>query len=94
LKPHYAMELDSSELLKRFVAADVGVGFIARSNIQEDIRANVLVALALSDAQIRRDIALVFRKDKALSRAAKAFIDIAEKQKNFSTATAPAKRVR
>ncbi len=93
LKPHYAMELDSSELLKRFVAADVGVGFIARSNIQEDIRANALAALALSDAQIRRDIALVFRKDKSLSRAAKAFIDIAEKQKNFSTA-APAKRAR
>jgi DNA-binding transcriptional LysR family regulator len=93
LKPHYAMELDSSELLKRFVAADVGVGFIARSNIQEDIRANALAALALSDAQIRRDIALVFRKDKSLSRAAKTFIDIAEKQKNFSTA-APAKRAR
>ncbi|HWZ83316.1 MAG TPA: LysR family transcriptional regulator [Terriglobales bacterium] len=94
LKPHYAMELDSSELLKRFVAADVGVGFIARSNIQEDIRANALAALALSDAQIRRDLALVFRKDKSLSRAAKAFIEIAEKQKNFSTAAAPVKRAR
>src|SRR5947208_10264851 len=94
LKPRYAMELDSSELLKRFVAADVGVGFIARSNIQEDILANALVALALSDAQIRRDLALVFRKDKSLSRAAKAFIDIAEKQKNFSSAAAPAKRGR
>jgi DNA-binding transcriptional LysR family regulator len=88
------MELDSSELLKRFVAADVGVGFIARSNIQEDILANDLVALTLSDAQIRRDLALVFRKDKSLSRAAKAFIEIAERQKNFSTAAAPAKRAR
>src|SRR5215831_21171163 len=34
LKPRYAMELDSSELLKRFVAADVGVGFIPRSHVQ------------------------------------------------------------
>src|SRR6202795_1318104 len=67
LKPRYAMELDSSELLKRFVAADVGVGFIARSNVQEDVRANVLVAIPMSDAQVRRDLALVFRKDKALS---------------------------
>jgi LysR family transcriptional regulator, low CO2-responsive transcriptional regulator len=75
LKPHYAMELDSSELLKRFVAADVGVGFIARSNVLEDMRANVLSTIPLSDAQIRRDLALVFRKDKALSRAALAFID-------------------
>ncbi len=88
LKPHYAMELDSSELLKRFVAADVGVGFIARSNIEEDIRANALAAVTLADAQVRRDLALVFRKDRTLSRAAKAFIDIAVKQKNFATAPA------
>jgi DNA-binding transcriptional LysR family regulator len=77
LKPRYAMELDSSELLKRFVVADVGVGFIARSNVEEDVRANVLAAIQLSDSQIRRDLALVFRKDKALSRAALAFIEIA-----------------
>jgi DNA-binding transcriptional LysR family regulator len=88
LKPTFAMELDSSELLKRFVAADVGVGFIARSNIQEDIRAKALAAIALADAQIRRDLALVFRKDKSLSRAAKAFMDIAVKQRNFVAAAA------
>ena len=91
LKPRYAMELDSSELLKRFVAADVGVGFIARSNVQEDVRANVLVAIPMSDAQVRRDLALVFRKDKALSRAALAFIDTTVKIKTVD-AVAPAKR--
>jgi len=82
LKPRYSMELDSSELLKRFVAADVGIGFIPRSNVEEDVRANVLVTIVLSDTQIRRDLALVFRKDKALSRAALAFIEIAVKIKN------------
>ena len=87
LKPRYAMELDSSELLKRFVAADVGVGFIARSNVQEDVRANVLVAIPISDAQVRRDLALVFRKDKALSRAALAFIDIAVKATSIEPST-------
>jgi DNA-binding transcriptional LysR family regulator len=79
LKPNISMELDSSELLKRFVAADVGVGFIARSNVSEDVRAGALAAIPISDVQIRRDLALVFRKDKALSRAALAFIDIAVK---------------
>ena len=81
LKPRYAMELDSSELLKRFVAVDIGVGFISRSNVIEDIRADALIAIPVADAQIRRDLALVFRKDKALSRAALAFIDIAVKIK-------------
>src|SRR5438128_1614205 len=82
LKPNYTMELDSSELLKRFVAADVGIGFIARSNVEEDVRANALAAIPIADAQVRRDLALVFRKDKALSRAALAFIDIAVKHKS------------
>jgi DNA-binding transcriptional LysR family regulator len=91
LKPRVAMELDSSELLKRFVAADVGVGFIAKSNIQEDIRANALAAVGLADAQIRRDLALVFRKDRTLSRAAKAFMDAAVKQKNFAAMPAAQK---
>lgn len=86
LKPRYAMELDSSELLKRFVAADVGVGFISRSNVQEDVKANVLAIVPMAEAQIRRDLALVFRKDKALSRAALAFIDIAVKLKTVETA--------
>ncbi len=81
LKPKISMELDSSELLKRFVAADVGVGFIAQSNVVEDVKAGVLAALPIADAAIRRDLALVFRKDKALSRAALTFIDIAVKLK-------------
>lgn len=88
LKPNYAMELDSSELLKRFVAADVGVGFIARSNVIEDVRAEALAVIAISDAQVRRDLALVFRKDKALSRAALAFIDATVKLKTSSLASA------
>jgi len=81
LKPTISMELDSSELLKRFAAADVGVGFTARSNVVDDVRAGLLAALPLADVTIKRDLALVFRKDKALSRAALAFIEIAVKLK-------------
>jgi DNA-binding transcriptional LysR family regulator len=81
LKPRYTMELDSSELLKRFVAAGAGVGFIARSNVLEDILANALAAIPMADAKVRRDLALGFRKDKALSRAALAFVEIAVKIK-------------
>jgi DNA-binding transcriptional LysR family regulator len=81
LSSNISMELDSSELLKRFAAADVGVGFIARSNVIEDVKLKSIAALNLADAQIKRDLALVFRKDKALSRAALAFIEIAVKLK-------------
>ena len=49
------------------------------------MKAKVLVAIEFADVQIRRDLALVFRKDKALSRAALAFIDIAVKIKTAET---------
>ena len=50
LKPIVSMELDSSELTKRFVAANVGISFIPRSNVTEDVKAKVLCALKISDA--------------------------------------------
>jgi DNA-binding transcriptional LysR family regulator len=87
LKSTISMELDSSELLKRFAAAGVGVGFIARSNVLDDVRAGLLAAVPLADVTIKRDLALVFRKDKALSRAALAFIDIAVKLKTAERQT-------
>jgi len=87
LKPIVSMELDSSELTKRFVAADVGISFIPRSNVAEDVKAKTLAALKVSDAVLQRDLALVFRTDKALSRAALAFIEIAVRLKTGAPAT-------
>ena len=78
LKADISMELDSSELLKRFVAAGVGVGFLARSNTVADCKAGLVGVVELADVRIERDLALVYRKDKSLSRAAKAFIEIAQ----------------
>lgn len=91
LKPMVSMELDSSELTKRFVAADVGISFIPRSNVAEDIKAKALAALKITDAVLQRDLALVFRKDKALSRAALAFIEIAVKLKTGAPAASIAR---
>jgi DNA-binding transcriptional LysR family regulator len=82
MKPNVSMELDSSELLKRFVSAGVGIGFCPYSHALGDLRLGITAVVKISDAQIRRDMALVFRKDKALSRAALAFIDIAVRLKS------------
>jgi DNA-binding transcriptional LysR family regulator len=89
LKPDFSMELDSSELTKRFVGANVGIAFIANSHVENDVRAGLLSSLRLADVRLARDLALVFRKDKALSRAALAFIEIAVKQKAPQMAGAP-----
>jgi DNA-binding transcriptional LysR family regulator len=91
LKPIISMELDSSELTKRFVAADVGISFISRSNVAEELKAKTLAALKIADAVVQRDLALIFRKDKALSRAALAFIEIAVKLKTGGPAISAAR---
>jgi len=89
LKPNVSMELDSSELMKRFVAAGVGVAFMPNSNVVQDVKDGLLGVTRLADEQIRRDLALVFRKDKALSRAALAFIDIAVRLKGSANTNIP-----
>lgn len=91
LKTNISMELDSSELLKRFVAANVGIGFAPRLNIADELRASSLVTIPLRDIEMRRDLALVYRKDKALSRASLAFIDIAVQHKSQKIAAKQAK---
>ena len=73
---HVSMELDSTELIKRFVIAGLGVSFVAESHCQEEVKAGLLVTLPLAPEPLIRQVALVYRKDKALSRAALGFIDV------------------
>jgi DNA-binding transcriptional LysR family regulator len=77
---HTAMELDSSEMIKRFVAAGLGLSFLAASNCEEDVRAGRLAMLSLAPEPMVRRLGLVYRKDKALSKAALGFIDIVLEQ--------------
>jgi len=77
LKPNIGMELDSSELLKRFVAAGMGIGFAPKSSVGDDEQAGKLKVLPIDGVRLQRELALVFRKDKSLSRAAQAFLEIA-----------------
>ena len=69
------MELDSTELIKRFVMAGLGVSFVAESNCREEVASGRLVAISLAPEPVVRQIGMVYRKDKALSRAALGFID-------------------
>jgi DNA-binding transcriptional LysR family regulator len=71
------MELDSSELLKRFITAGLGIGFLPRTNVAEDERSGALKTLSIEGVRLARELGIVFRKDKTLSRAAQAFLEIA-----------------
>jgi DNA-binding transcriptional LysR family regulator len=71
-----SMELDSTEMMKRFVMAGLGVSFLAVTNCREEIAAGKLHALSLAPEPLVRRLGLIYRKDKALSKAALGFIQV------------------
>lgn len=77
VQPRIAMELDSSELLKRLVCADLGMGFLPRANVLDDEHSGLLKVIKVEGMKLHRELALIFRKDKTLTRAAQAFLEIA-----------------
>jgi DNA-binding transcriptional LysR family regulator len=71
-----SMELDSTEMMKRFVLAGMGVTFLAVSNCREEVAAGKLRAIPLAPEPMLRRLGLIYRKDKALSKAALGFIQV------------------
>jgi DNA-binding transcriptional LysR family regulator len=73
---HISMELDSTEMIKRFVMAELGVGFVAGAHCREELATGRLAARPLGPEPMVRQIGLIYRKDKALSKAALGFIEV------------------
>jgi DNA-binding transcriptional LysR family regulator len=71
-----SMELDSTEMIKRFVIAGLGLSFMAASHCKEEILGGKLASLSLGPEPMIRRLGLIYRKDKALSRAALGFIQV------------------
>jgi len=77
LQPRVAMELESSELLKRLIGAGIGMGFLPHTNVAEDAQAGLLKTMKVEGMRVHRELAIVYRKDKTLTRAAHAFLEVA-----------------
>ncbi len=71
-----SMELDSTEMIKRFVIAGLGLSFLAASNSQEEVADGRIAAVSLGPEPIIRRLGLIYRKDKSLSKAALGFIQV------------------
>ena len=71
-----SMELDSTEMIKHFVIAGLGVSFLAASHCREEVRQGKLATVALAPEPMIRKLGLIYRKDKSLSKAALGFIQV------------------
>ncbi|MBL8220210.1 MAG: LysR family transcriptional regulator, partial [Bryobacterales bacterium] len=85
-----SMELDSTEMIKRFVMANLGVSFLAASNCEEEVRSGKIIAVSLSPEPMVRRLALIYRRDKSLSKAALGFIQVILRHAGGHPASAPA----
>jgi DNA-binding transcriptional LysR family regulator len=87
-----SMELDSTEMVKRFVKEGLGISFLAVSHCLDELASGRLVAVPLAPEPMVRRLGLVYRKDKALSKAALGFIQVV--LDHAGTAAAPARQMR
>ncbi len=71
-----SMELDSTEMIKRFVMAGLGFSFLAASHCSEEVARGKLSIVSLGPEPMIRRVGLIYRKDKALSKAALGFIQV------------------
>ena len=68
------MELPSVGMIKRFVAAGLGVSLISASFARDEVRAGEVKLIGLADVELWRELGLVYRRDRSLPRVTNAFI--------------------
>jgi DNA-binding transcriptional LysR family regulator len=70
------MELPSVGMIKRFVAAGLGVSLISASFAEEDVRAGTASLVALQGVDLWRELGVVYQGNRTLPNSAKAFLDL------------------
>ena len=71
------MEMENPESVKKAVQSGLGVAFISTFAVESELKAKSLVAVDVRGLDIRRELKIVYRKDKHLGRAAQTFIKMA-----------------
>ncbi|MGA7840137.1 MAG: LysR family transcriptional regulator substrate-binding protein, partial [Candidatus Acidiferrales bacterium] len=79
-KLRITMELASVGMIKRFVAAGLGVSIISESFAKDEVRSGEAKLVPITDVQLTRELGLVYRRDRTLPRAAAAFVTLLRQQ--------------
>ncbi|HYV06764.1 MAG TPA: LysR family transcriptional regulator [Blastocatellia bacterium] len=76
VKLKVTMELASIETIKRFVSIGMGISIVPRLCIAREVEEESLRALTIRDARFRRQLGLIYNKDRHQSQAALAFLKL------------------
>lgn len=72
------VELPSLEAIKRFVQRGNGVALVPKLTVEGELESGALVSVEVPDLQIERKLRLVYRRQAALSHAARSFLRVVE----------------
>lgn len=81
ISPRITMELGSNQAVKLAAESGVGVGVVSRFGIGAEVKAGLLKALQVKDWECIRPLTLVYLKEKRLSPAQNAFLEILETER-------------
>ena len=72
-----AMQLASTEAVKKAVEANLGVAMVSRFAVERELKLGELIRVPVEGFEIRRPIHALYRRDKRLSPTATRFFDFA-----------------
>jgi DNA-binding transcriptional LysR family regulator len=78
IDPEGVMEMANPESVKKAVQNGLGIAFISAFAVETELQAKTLLAVKIQNLEIRRQLQIVYRKDKHLSRAARALLDVSQ----------------
>lgn len=70
------VEMPTVETIKLLVARNEGVGFLPKMCVEQEIAQGLLCGVRVKELDVAREIRLVYPARRALSHAAKAFLDV------------------
>jgi LysR family transcriptional regulator, low CO2-responsive transcriptional regulator len=70
-------ELENPESVKRAVESGLGIAFISGLAVETELKNRSLIAVRVSDLNIKRELKIVHRREKHLSKSAQEFIRLA-----------------
>lgn len=79
LPPEASLELGNPEAVKLAVKDGLGIAFLSRFAIEMELKAKSLAVLKIPSLDINRELKIIYRKGRHLSRAAIAFIETAQR---------------
>jgi len=70
------MECDNIEILKRMIEVGLGVSLLPSFALRQEVRLGQLRAVPLGKRRLRRPLAIIHRRGRALTRPQKAFVKL------------------